>query len=231
MRQVFSSMRRRGEKPRSFLGSCLGSCPDSCLVSFATRRGPFFGGASFWEPPILACAAIAAHAQESYQESYNEKAREKESGKADVHAPLAGLRYGISVTDLDGTVLVAHRADERFVPASNAKLFVTAAALAVETELAALEPGLRVVSEPAESGPPTLALVGRGDPTIGFGPDCTKRCIETLAEEVAASGITEVGDIVGDDRWFADERRPLGWNWDDLKIRPRHICFGDRRQR
>jgi D-alanyl-D-alanine carboxypeptidase/D-alanyl-D-alanine-endopeptidase (penicillin-binding protein 4) len=35
---------------------------------------------------------------------------------------------------------------------------------------------------------------------------------------VAASGIKNVGDIVGDDRWFADERRPLGWSWDDLKF-------------
>jgi len=168
----------------------------------------------FWLRVVLGTAIVAfptvsAHAQESVDE---------ESGKDDVHSPLTGLRYGISVTDLNGNVLVAHRVNERFVPASNIKLFVTAAALAVEDELSALEPGLQVVSEPAESSPPTLVLVGRGDPTIGFGPDCTIRCIETLAEEVAASGITEIGDIVGDDQWFADERRPLGWSWDDLKF-------------
>ena len=142
----------------------------------------------------------------------------RDLGKDAAHSPLAGLRYGISVTDLNGNVLVAHRADERFVPASNAKLFVTAAALAVEAELSALEPGLQVVSEPTGTGPPSLTLVGRGDPTVGFGADCHVRCIETLAASVAASGITEVGDIVGDDQWFADERRPLGWSWDDLKF-------------
>ena len=138
--------------------------------------------------------------------------------RVETHSALTGLRYGISVTDLDGNVLVAHRADERFMPASNVKLFLTAAALAVETKLSALDPGLRVRLEPTEFGPPSLALVGRGDPTVGFGADCEVRCIETLAQAVVASGIMEIGDIVGDDRWFADERRPLGWNWDDLKF-------------
>ena len=145
-------------------------------------------------------------------------AHARDSEKLESHAALAGLRYGLSVTDLDGNVLVSHRADERFMPASTAKLFVTAAALAAESELSALDPALRVVLEPSESGPPTLVLVGRGDPTIGFGPDCEVRCIETLAAAVAKSGVTEVGDIVGDDQWFADERKPLGWSWDDLKF-------------
>ncbi|MEL7486768.1 MAG: D-alanyl-D-alanine carboxypeptidase/D-alanyl-D-alanine-endopeptidase [Pseudomonadota bacterium] len=131
---------------------------------------------------------------------------------------LAGFRYGISVTDLDGDVLVAHRADERFAPASNVKLFVTAAALDMESALSAIDSGLRVVTTSTGSGPPALALVGRGDPTIGFGPDCSRRCLETLADAVAASGIRTVGDIIGDDRWFADERKPLGWSWDDLKF-------------
>lgn len=142
----------------------------------------------------------------------------RESSDVPIHSELSEFRYGISVTDLEGNVLVAHRADERFVPASNTKLFVTAAALAAETELAALDSGLRVVSEPATSGPTSLALIGRGDPTIGFGPDCDVRCIETLAKAVAASGIIEIGDIIGDDQWFADERKPLGWSWDDLKF-------------
>ncbi|MEM9168052.1 MAG: D-alanyl-D-alanine carboxypeptidase/D-alanyl-D-alanine-endopeptidase [Pseudomonadota bacterium] len=145
-------------------------------------------------------------------------AQGRDNDKRDVVPALEGLRYGISVTDLEGKVLVARRADERFVPASNAKLFVTAAALAAEPALSALNAGLQIVLEPSAAGPPTLVLVGRGDPTVGFGPDCKARCLETLAADVAAAGIREVGDIVGDDRWFADERRPLGWSWDDLKF-------------
>ena len=57
----------------------------------------------------------------------------EDPGRGDAYPALAGLRYGISVTDLDGNVLVAHRADERFMPASNGKLFVTAAALSAHT--------------------------------------------------------------------------------------------------
>ncbi|MEM7662077.1 MAG: D-alanyl-D-alanine carboxypeptidase/D-alanyl-D-alanine-endopeptidase [Pseudomonadota bacterium] len=145
-------------------------------------------------------------------------AHSEDLGTVSVHPELSGFRYGISVTDLDGNVLVAHKADERFMPASNAKLFVTAAALAAESELSDLDSGLRVLLETKEDGPPNIVLEGRGDPTIGFGADCEVKCIETLAAEVVKAGFTEVGDIIGDDRWFADQRRPLGWSWDDLKF-------------
>ncbi|MEM1389611.1 MAG: D-alanyl-D-alanine carboxypeptidase/D-alanyl-D-alanine-endopeptidase [Pseudomonadota bacterium] len=142
----------------------------------------------------------------------------RDANKDGTYSALAELRYGLSVTDLEGNVLIAHRADERFMPASNVKLFVTAVALALEAELAALDTGLQVALEPSQLGAPNLVLVGRGDPTIGFGPDCNKRCLETLVEAVADYGITEVGNIIGDDQWFADERKPLGWSWDDLKF-------------
>ncbi len=142
----------------------------------------------------------------------------KASENSDVLSDLAGLRYGVSVSDLDGNVLIAHRADERFVPASNVKLFVTAAALAAEQELSRLDTGLRVAIEPSDIGPPNIALVGRGDPTIGFGTDCQVRCLEALADAVTEAGVTEVGDVIGDDQWFADQPRPVGWNWDDLKF-------------
>ncbi|MCI5045425.1 MAG: D-alanyl-D-alanine carboxypeptidase/D-alanyl-D-alanine-endopeptidase [Aquisalinus sp.] len=145
-------------------------------------------------------------------------AHSKEPGNAELLSDLTGLRYGVSVTDLDGNVLVAYRDEERFVPASNVKLFVTAAALAIEQELSGLDTGLRVVTELTDSGGTNIALVGRGDPTIGFGADCQIRCLETLAEAVVEAGITQVGDIIGDDQWFADQPRPVGWNWDDLKF-------------
>nr|WP_070961677.1 D-alanyl-D-alanine carboxypeptidase/D-alanyl-D-alanine-endopeptidase [Hyphomonas sp. Mor2] len=143
----------------------------------------------------------------------------RDAPEIDAYPALSDLRFGLSVTDLEGNVLEAHRADERFMPASNNKLFVTAAALAAETDLSALAPGTQLVLQSTSSGPPNLALIGRGDPTLRFGPECTERCLETLAAVVAEAGITEVGDLTGDARWFADERRPLGWSWDDLKFR------------
>ena len=153
---------------------------------------------------MIALAGLPAHSQDM--------------DEAEAYSALEGLRYGISVTDLDGNILVEHRAHERFMPASNIKLFVTATALAAETELSALDASLKVELEQAAVGPPNLVLMGRGDPTIGFGSNCNTRCIETLAKTVAETGIAEIGDVVGDDRWFADERKPLGWSWDDLKF-------------
>ncbi len=177
----------------------------------AAENGPSFGRVMFhyWRIIIAGIAMMALAIAPVHS---------RDSGELETHSDLAGLRYGISVTDLNGNVLVAFRADERFAPASNVKLFVTAAALAAKAELTALDSGLRVALDPTDGGPPTLALMGRGDPTVGFGTDCNGRCIESLAEAVVERGITEVGDIVGDDQWFADERRPLGWSWDDLKF-------------
>ena len=45
-------------------------------------------------------------------------------------APL-GTRFGLLVVDDAGTVLIAVNPDQRFVPASNTKLFTTAAAYAL----------------------------------------------------------------------------------------------------
>lgn len=139
-------------------------------------------------------------------------------GNTEYDLKRSELRYGMSVIDLDGNVLESHRGDERFMPASNAKLFVTAAALIAERDLSILDSGTRVAIESNGTAPPDLVLIGRGDPTVGSGETCQQRCLETLAAGVAQSGIKTVGDIIGDDSWFADERRPLGWSWDDLKF-------------
>lgn len=58
----------------------------------------------------------------------------RDANKDEIYSALQDLRYGLVVTDLEGNVLIAHRADERFMPASNVKLFVTAVALALEDE-------------------------------------------------------------------------------------------------
>lgn len=163
----------------------------------------------YWRVMVAALFVSFATVSPSYGQSVDTE---------EAFPALQGFRFGVSVTDLDGNVLEAHRANERFTPASNMKLFVTAAALAAETELSALEAGLQVVLEHPASGPPNLVLVGRGDPTVGAGPGCDARCLESLAAAVSATGIKQVGDIIGDDQWFADERKPLGWSWDDLKF-------------
>jgi D-alanyl-D-alanine carboxypeptidase/D-alanyl-D-alanine-endopeptidase (penicillin-binding protein 4) len=61
-----------------------------------------------------------------------------------------------------------------------------------------------------------VVLVGAGDPALGDGPDCVAACLADLADAVAARA-TRVGDIIGDDRLYPDERRGPGWAWEDMQ--------------
>jgi len=146
--------------------------------------------------------------------------------------------WGVAVYSLDQKrTLFAYNADRLFTPASNTKLFTTAAALHgigpdyrfhTSVEAAAAPDGQgRVAGD--------LVLVGRGDPTLSgrtwpyqpppppgapaapaaaLPPD---QAIENLADQLQQRGVKVVeGDIVGDDSYFADERWGEGWSQDDL---------------
>ncbi|MCG8441574.1 MAG: D-alanyl-D-alanine carboxypeptidase, partial [Caulobacterales bacterium] len=132
---------------------------------------------------------------------------------------LEGARWGLIVTDMEGDELLAIRADDRYLPASNVKLFTTAAAFRWLGDVAApdREAGASARLEPRKDGPPDLALTGWGDATLGDGPDCQSHCLAELAEAIAAAGVTSVGDVIGDDRAFPDERWRPGWSWEDLQ--------------
>ena len=63
-----------------------------------------------------------------------------------------GTRFGLVVTDMDGRELIAINPDGRFIPASNTKLFTTAAAFATL-------PGL---DQPDQAGGAAVQLIGAG---------------------------------------------------------------------
>jgi D-alanyl-D-alanine carboxypeptidase/D-alanyl-D-alanine-endopeptidase (penicillin-binding protein 4) len=134
------------------------------------------------------------------------------------------------VTDAaTGEVLYARNPDGFFLPASNAKLFTTAFALAT------LGPDYRVRTSIASSGgldangvlSGDLVLIGRGDASLSnrkfpYGkkeerdgpPD---KVLAELAAEVAAHGVKEIkGDVVADDSLFQHEPFPSGWMVDDI---------------
>ena len=152
-----------------------------------------------------------------------------------VNAPnVARAHWGIAVTQLDGTPVFGLHDGELFRPASNAKLFTTAAAMAM------LGPDMRfttqVFSEGAiESGTlhGRLLLKGGGDANFAGGyalpyvrPSLRPKGVaardplrdfDELAAAVAAKGIRVIaGDIVGDDSHFDDEPFAEGWNIDDM---------------
>ncbi|MBL7259649.1 D-alanyl-D-alanine carboxypeptidase/D-alanyl-D-alanine endopeptidase [Paractinoplanes lichenicola] len=127
---------------------------------------------------------------------------------------LAGAQAGVVVADArTGATLVDRRGARRLLPASNAKLFTSAAALAI------LGPGHRFVTEAKASGvrrDSSLAgdiyLRGSGDPALSPGD------LDRLARDVAATGLREItGNLVADDTSFDAQRLGLEWAWDDEK--------------
>lgn len=121
----------------------------------------------------------------------------------------AGTRIGLVVTDEDGREIVAVRADERFVPASNTKLFTTALAFATLPVAGPDDAGATVRIEGRD-----VVLAGHGDARLSSAADCTVDCLATLADAVAAK-TRRVDDVIGDDSAFPDERWPAGMSWNN----------------
>jgi len=143
---------------------------------------------------------------------------------------LARGFWGIEITSLKtGKALFSLNADKMFTPASNTKLFTTAAALAL------IGPDYKFRTTVETSGSldkygrlsGDLVLVGRGDPTLSGrelpykmrtqrNSDPTK-VLEKLADELVQKGVKYIdGDVVADDSYFAFERYGEGWSQDDL---------------
>ncbi len=121
---------------------------------------------------------------------------------------LAGARVGICVLSLDtGATLYARDADTLLNPASNVKLFTSAAALArlgpeyrFETEAWLDAAGLN------GGHPRALYLRGKGDPTL------TTERLWVLAGDLQHLGLKRVGDLVLDESWFDAERIGAGFD-------------------
>lgn len=132
-------------------------------------------------------------------------------------AARPGTRFGLVVATEDGRELVAIDPDGRYVPASTTKMFTAAAAFATLAGLDSpdTEGGAAVRLEARAGGPPDVVLEGRGDARLSSAPDCKVDCLAALADAVAAA-TRRVGDVVGDDRWFSDERWSPGMSWNNI---------------
>jgi len=139
-----------------------------------------------------------------------------------VEAELAkapkGTRFGLLVVDEAGKVVVAINPDQRFIPASNTKMFTTAAAYALLSGMDQpdVEGGTRVMLAPGKrKGAPNAVLIGRGDARMSAASDCQVDCLASLADAVAAK-TKVVGDVVGDATWFPDQRWSPGMSWNNF---------------
>ncbi len=138
--------------------------------------------------------------------------------------------WSIVVTDLDGTVLYSHNAERLFVPASNTKLVVAAAASAL------LPPGWTVRTSLYATGPVVdgvvrgdVVLYGRGDPTwskrcyavdttaVGMCVDDPLGSLRSIAGQLRALGIHQVGgSVIGDGSYFEPTTVHPAWEGYDL---------------
>jgi len=163
------------------------------------------------------------------------QAAPKKSLEARVNAVLSSPDlgrgfWGIDVVSLaSGKVLYQHDAEKLFTPASNTKLFTTAAALELIGPNYQFRTTLETNGAFDKYGRLTgdLVLVGRGDPNLSGRElpyslhtqrnDHPIQVLEELADELVKKGVKYVdGDIVADDSYFAFERYGEGWSQDDL---------------
>lgn len=129
-----------------------------------------------------------------------------------------GTRYGIVVQRMDGSELLAFAPEDRFMPASNTKIYTT---LAAYRKLAALQQaaeGTGVRIEPVAGGVVDVILEGRGEATLSSAPDCTVQCLAKLADAVAAR-TRRVRNVTGDASWYPDERWSAGMSWNNIPFR------------
>lgn len=135
-----------------------------------------------------------------------------------------GVHWGMVVETQDGRRLISIDPDGRFIPASNTKMFTTAAAFWSMPGLNAPDRagGASVRLQKRRHGAPDVVLTGHGDARLSARPDCQQDCLATLANAVAAK-THQVHDIVGDDTLFPDERWSPGMSWNNI---PTHSGTG-----
>lgn len=133
---------------------------------------------------------------------------------------FSNAQWGVVIQSLEtGEYLYKKNENKLFLPASNLKLFTSAAALEY------LGTGFRfstamLLNGDIEKGVARgdIVLRGAGDPTFSkrFYPLNPLGVLERWADTLEALGITKIaGNIVGDDSYFDNQPYGPGWAWDD----------------
>lgn len=167
-----------------------------------------------WQAVVLAFAITTAASAASREGTLQQRveAKLREAGE--------GTRFGLVVSTETGEELIAISPDQRFIPASNTKLFTTAAGFATLPELEAPDAtgGASVRLHAGRRSAPDVILEGHGDARLSSAPDCVANCLAALADAVAAK-TRVVRNVIGDDSLFPDERWGPGMSWNNIQTR------------
>ena len=130
--------------------------------------------------------------------------------------------WGVAIQSLEtGELFYRRNENKGFMPASNMKLFTTAATLLL------LGPDFRLKTELFSNGTLDAKGVLHGDLVIRGGADPSlsgryhdgdvTHVMKAWVDSLAAKGIRSIdGRIIGDDNYLEDESMGLGWQWDDI---------------
>lgn len=142
--------------------------------------------------------------------------------------------WGIAVVSVDGVPIYLLNEEQLFQPASNAKLFTTAAAMALLGGQTTYQTKVIARGIFHENGSLTgnVLLLGVGDANLSgrelpYAPPKqvqqtggvtveSLRVLEQMADQIAATGLKSVaGDVVGDDTYFPWQPYAPDWSIDD----------------
>jgi D-alanyl-D-alanine carboxypeptidase/D-alanyl-D-alanine-endopeptidase (penicillin-binding protein 4) len=150
---------------------------------------------------------------------------------------VARAHWGIAVTTLDGTPIFGLNEGQYFRPASNNKIFTTAAAMALlgPNRSVATTVTLTAIADSQGNVTGDIVLTGAGDATFASGsfpylspaerkaaaatsgpkPDPLQD-LDELADRIAKAGITHItGNVIGDDTLWPWQPYAEGWELDD----------------
>lgn len=142
----------------------------------------------------------------------------REIDRAIDESDLAQARWGVFVMSLtDGRVIYSRSGEKLFTPASNMKIYPTAAALDLLGADYRWRTSVYANKPPDSNGviDGDLTLYGRGAPDLDSD---RKDGFPALALELWEHGVRRVrGNIVGDESHFRGEMYGLGWQWNDVQ--------------
>jgi serine-type D-Ala-D-Ala carboxypeptidase/endopeptidase (penicillin-binding protein 4) len=140
------------------------------------------------------------------------------AGKIDAILDRPNFRlahWGVLVQTLEADAakrqtLYDRQGQKLFIPASNAKLLITAAALQKFGTNYRVRTSIYGKPDPLKPNAWQLQVVGRGDPSL------KDTDLQTLAQQLNQKGVQTISQLTLDDRYFLGDPVNPNWEWGDL---------------